>query len=143
MTTLKELIDSEPANTSRTNQEVLDWCNELQAIWIDIPSLEFRIWLDSVDGMDKLTVTSIDAGATQEVRSAAILALSIVDSGEPLSFTRSEVRASVAKLAGTGKPFTTTESALLLALGQEQVNRLVVAGTSTKNFGTSLIGSVR
>ena len=139
MTTLKELIDSEPLNAARTDQEVLDWCNELQTIWIDVPWLEYAIWLSGIDGVGRLEDNKDHA--TLAVRSACQMGLAVLNGGQPLSLTRSEVRTGMNKLVTD--VFTAAERDTLLAVGQKQVNRLVEAGVNTKNFGIGRIGVVR
>lgn len=55
---LKALIDGEPANAARTNQEVLDWCND-KTITVQYKTMSGSDLLANTDG-DELGALSVD-----------------------------------------------------------------------------------
>jgi len=117
--------------TDPTDAAVLTWLNQTVTVWIDVPWLEYAIWLDSVDGYAlledaKAGILPADippaATATKSQRAAAGLALAIVNAGQDLAASRTEVRASMGKLIPD--VFSTTARDALLAMAQKGVTRL-------------------
>lgn len=124
--TLKELIDSEPANAGRTDQEVLDWLLEL--VTRNKTSLSGDQLYNAADATEQDALT--------DAQKAQWLALCGRDSIDPFGV------ANVATVLNIfGNPSVTRTA--LLALRTEQVDRLTNAGVSRKNLGLSLINSVR
>jgi len=130
---LRDLILTMPGYVDATNPTdaaVLTWLNAAVTIWVDVPWLEYAIWLDSVDGYAlledaKAGILPSDippaATATKRQRAAAGLALAIVNAGQDLAASRTEVRASMGKLIPD--VFTTPARDALLALAQQDVPR--------------------
>jgi hypothetical protein len=124
--TLKELIDSDGANAAKSDADVLAWCLEL--VSRNKTSLRGDELFNAAD------ITEQDA-LTAAQRSEW-LALCGRDSIDPFG------AANVALVIQIfGNPSNTRTA--LLALRVEQVARIVDAGVSSKNLGTSLINSVR
>ena len=124
--TLKELIDSEPLNAGRTDQEVLDWLNE--SVSRDKTSLSGDELFNAADTTEQNALTSAERSEW--------LALCGRDSIDPFG------AANVALVVQLfGNPSATRTA--LLALRVEQVDRVTAAGVSRKNLGLSLVNKVR
>lgn len=124
--TLKELIDSEGANATRTDQEVLDWLNE--SVSRNKTSLSGDELFNAADTAEQNALTSAERSEW--------LALCGRDNIDP--FGAANV-ALVVQLFGGG---STTVTALN-ALRVEQVDRVTAAGVSRSNLGLSLVNKVR
>lgn len=109
-----------------TDAVVLTWLDKEVTVWVDLPWLEYAIWLDSVDGYAlledcKAGTIADGSAATKAQRAAAGLALAIVNAGQDLITTRTEVRASFVKLVPA--VFSEIARDALLALAQKTVQR--------------------
>ncbi len=116
-TALKTLIDSEPLNAAKTDAEVLTWLNEDVTSYADVPWLDYAIWLSGNGGVSKMQ-NEVN-NASQEIANGCQLGLAILNAGQPLSLSRTEVRTDLGVLVGAGKPFTTDERDALLAVSAE------------------------
>lgn len=124
--TLKELIDSEGANATRTDQEVLDWLNE--SVSRNKTSLSGDELFNAADTAEQNALTSAERSEW--------LALCGRDNIDP--FGSANV-ALVVQLFGGGS----TTATALNALRVEQVDRVTAAGVSRSNLGLSLVNKVR
>tara|TARA_R110000772_G_scaffold51809_6_gene118886 strand:+ start:5117 stop:5566 length:450 start_codon:yes stop_codon:yes gene_type:complete len=119
-TPLKTFIDAEPANAALDDAARLVWLEASQDEWVDVVWLEYAIWLSGNDGVDKMTLglDSVD----QPVRSACQLGLTVLNAGQSLALSRSEIRSSLSKI-DNGVIFTNVERDVLLAQATAQVPR--------------------
>lgn len=124
--TLKELIDSEPANAGRTDQQVLDWLNE--TVSRNLSSLSGDVMFAATDGAEFAALT--------DLKKQLWVSFTSKDSIDP--FASANV-AFVQWIFGGG---STTVSDLA-ALRTEDVDRVTNAGISRKNLGLSLVNAVR
>lgn len=128
---LKTLIDSEPANTGRTDQEVLDWLlNETEAVWVDVPWADYAKWMAK-----NALLTSFEteaASGTGAAKSGAQFALMVVNAGQDLPASDSDVRTAIVATT-TVNPGAVQDE--LIALAQEDQPRWQANGTVTPTMG--------
>ena len=124
--TLKELIDSEPLNAARTDEEVLAWLNE--NVNRNKTSLSGDEMFNAADTTEQNALTPAERSEW--------LALCGRDSIDP--FGAANV-ALVVQLFDGGSATVTA----LNALRVEQVDRVTAAGVSRQNLGISRVTSVR
>lgn len=93
--TLKDLIDSDPANSSRTDQQVLAWLTAEVNTWVDVSWLDLSMWIGGNDLRPTL-VNKISSGTNAE-KTAAQHLIDCLVAGQPLSSSDSRVRAVIAK----------------------------------------------
>lgn len=118
--TLAELVATEPLNASRTDQQVLDWCNELVADWQDVSWLDLSMWVAGADLRPALN-TAVSSG-TDAQKTAAQHLLDCLAAGQPLYATDARVRSTISK-AVSGQVRTD-----LITLATTQVPRWSQAG---------------
>ena len=126
LTDYKALIDTEPANGARTDQQVLDWLNE--TVSRNKGSLSGDEMFNAADTTEQNALTAEKRGEW--------LSLCGRDGIDP--FGAANV-ALVIQLFGGGS----ASVAALQALRTEQVDRVTNAGISRKNLGISLVNSAR
>jgi hypothetical protein len=141
MTTLKELIDSEPANAARTDQEVFDWCNELVSVVGSIASLSLIAWAAANGRFSAITAGTnhSDAGLAS-VAEAALVTIKRQDASLDMSDSTHE---DLVDILVAGGVLSSTDKDELVALATTLVDRVTNAGVSRKNLGVSLVNSVR
>ncbi len=118
---LKTLIDSEPGNASATDAVVLAWLHADVVVPEDVDWPNYMLWLSDTGGLLKLKDAEADVGLDAGIRNAAGLAVVAAQAGQPLSLSRTEVRAALGPLIGP--VFTTAERDALLALSDTNVPR--------------------
>lgn len=111
MATLKEVIDSDPANAAKTDQQVVDWLNELIVVQYDITFQDLIVWA-SEEQIGKKTKAGIsDEETTPGTWTVSVyndlLVLDILlKSGGDIALSRDDVRTMINNLSGGGKPFS-------------------------------------
>lgn len=126
---LRTLIDADPANTARTDQQVLDnwwWVNV--TVKMDVPLAEFLLWLSNNGGRDRVDLAK--SHADEDVRNAAHLMIDMMRAGLDLLLSRNDVRAAFAPLVGVGKPFSVAQKDSLLAISNVAMQRWKAEGFS-------------
>jgi hypothetical protein len=138
---LKELIDSEPANAARTDQEVFDWLNEFVSVVGSIASRSLIAWAASNGRLAAITAGTnhADAGLAS-VASAALLTIEREDTSLDMS---DSTHVALVDILVAGGVLSSTDKDELVALSTTLVDRVTNAGVSRKNLGVSLINSVR
>lgn len=119
--TLAELIASEPLNAGRTDQQVLDWCNEFVNDWQDVSWLDLSMWITTNDLRGTIITRTKDADAA--VATAAQHIVDCITAGQPLAMTDSRVRATLNKALPVG-----TVRDALVTLATKQIPRWEAAG---------------
>lgn len=129
---LRALIDAEPSNDPpATDAAVLAWWLGNVTVPTDLSMTDFMIWLANNGGRDR--VEEAISHASEDVRNAARLMIDLLQSGaEELHLSRDDVRAALAPLVGSGKPFTTAHKNSLLALSDVQTPRWKAEGFPPK-----------
>jgi hypothetical protein len=126
---LKTLIDSEPANAGRTDQEVLDWLNETESVWVDVSWASYAKWMAknalSSDFEDEAT------NGTGAAKAGAQFALMIVNAGQDLPASDADVRSAMVAITAVSGAAETE----LVALTQEDQPRWQANGISRPKFG--------
>jgi len=127
-TKLKDLIDTEPLNEGRTDQEVLDWLQEDVTVQRDVTYQDLIVWA-SEEQIAKKTKEGIAAEeATPGTWTASVyndlLTLDILlKSGGDLALSRSDLRGMINNLCGSGKPYSGPNKAALFAFSNEDIPR--------------------
>ena len=98
-----------------TDVQILDWLRQGVAKARDVAWKDYMLWLSAVGGLRKLRLAVANEALDDEVRNAADLAIVIAGTGRDLSLSDPDVRAALAPLVGTGKPFNAGERNSLLA----------------------------
>ena len=111
---LKGVIDAEPANVSRTDQEVLDWFKEAVTVWSDITWEQYALWAARYDGIVKMETAKGDADL--DIRRAASIGLLVLTAGKDLLLSIIEIRTLMGNLVPD--VFSVAEKDDLLAFSQ-------------------------
>lgn len=119
---LKEVIDAEPANATRTDVEILAWLKESVTIYSDISWSSFALWAARYNGVIKLE-THKASGTTEDIKRAAATGLLVLTAGQPLSLSVPEVRALMGNLVPN--VFTPEEKDDLLTFSKSTMERFV------------------
>lgn len=126
--TLKELIDSEPLNAGRTDQQVLDWLEENITQAEPISYTDLVVWAseNQVFHRTRVPVAEVHAG-TSTLSNAAqndLMALDVLlKSGGNLDLTRQDVRSLFNTITGAGLPLAPAHRAALFAKSDRSVAR--------------------
>jgi len=117
---LKTLIDSEPANATRTDQQVLDWLLAPVTVQRDATNGDVLTWAAGNDMIKRLR--DYAAGASAAERGLANAALVRIDAGLGLSLTDAKVQSLLSNMVALGM-MTQVEADDLNAQAQEQAPR--------------------
>jgi hypothetical protein len=134
MTTLKELIDSEPANAARTDQEVFDWLNEFVSVVGSIASRSLIAWAAASGRLAAITAGTnhADAGLAS-VASAALLTIERTDTSLDMS---DSTHVALVDILVAGEVLSSTDKGELVALATTQVVRWTQAdGVTHRTVG--------
>jgi len=127
--TLKELIDSEPANAGRTDQEVLDWLFETQSVFVDVPWASYAKWM-AKNGLASAFEDEA-ANGNGAAKAGAQFALMVVNAGQDLPASDSDVRSALAATSTVSG----SVQAELVAMAQEDQPRWQASGTVNPTMG--------
>ena len=94
MATLRELIDSEPANAGRTDAEVLAWLLEPVTLYVDIEWIDLVLW-PHANGLTRAVMQSAATSGTTANQTAAQHLLDCINAGQPLAASRADIRALI------------------------------------------------
>jgi hypothetical protein len=126
MKTLKELIDSEPANAARTDQEVFDWCNETVSVVGSIASRSLIAWAAANGRLAAITAgTSHSDAGLASVAGAALVTINREDASLDMSDSTHE---DLVDILVAGGVLSSTDKDDLVALATTQVRRDVSKG---------------
>lgn len=117
---LRTLIDTEPLNAGRTDAERLAWLKDSVTVWGDVTWQSLSLWASRHDGIAKLKTATSDADLN--IRRAADYVYLVLQAGQSLQLSSSEVRALVVNLV-SGAVFTVAEKDDLLTFSQSSVSR--------------------
>lgn len=123
--TLKELIDSEPLNAGRTDQQVLDWLKESVTVETEINYIDFVVWASQNQIFKKTADEIAAATATAGVMNDLFAVDAMLKSGGnwSLDLSRQDVRSIFNNLSGSGKPYSAPNRTALFALSDTSVER--------------------
>jgi len=121
---LKALIDTEPLNAARTDQEVLDWLNESVTVQTDIDYNTWMVWASEEGIARKIKAAIADEETTPGTWTAPVYndvltVNALIQSGGDISLSRDDVRTIVATISGAGLPLTPANKNALLAKSDE------------------------
>jgi len=125
---LKALIDTDPANATKTDAQVISWLKEVDPSpsFRSVPWLDLALWIATVDGMQRIDDAANDATKKVGVRSAARLLASIVNAGQDLPLDDIRARTALGKL--TPDVFTGAEVVSLNNISKGAPRRVNAAG---------------
>ena len=143
---LKELIDSEPLNAARTDQQVLDWLNETVTVKKGITYQDLIVWASENQIGKKIKEAIADEEATPGTWTAGVYNDTLVldmllKSGGDVDLSRDDVRAIVGNLDGGGKPLSVPNKAALFAMSD--VNQLRWVGTTPDQPSLQMVQNAR
>ena len=151
MPTQLEFIESHPSYvdaTNPTNQVIYDWSQESVAVQEDISYTDLIVWASGNGVMRKITeaialeVATPDSW-TEPVYNDLLVLDAMLKGGGDVALSRNDVRGIVSSVSGPSKPLTAADQTALLALSDGLAVRIEDSGTSTKNWGVSLINALR
>lgn len=128
--TLKELIDSEAANATRTDAEVLAWLNESVTAYVDIAWLDLGMWVAKHNLRPSLITAATATGGTAALRTAAQHILDCIAAGQPLYASDERVR----EVIGTAMPAGAARDDLV-AMATTQKTRWAASEISDPTLG--------
>lgn len=105
-------------------QDVVAWTHETVSVWVDIPWLDFQMWVASFDL--RPTITGLISTGTAAQKTAAQYFLDVLMSGQVVSASDARVRAVVDKALPNGAARTA-----LLELASNPVEHWAVMGWRT------------
>ena len=126
--TLRELIDSEPANAARTDAQVFAWVLELAPAFKDVSWLNLSMWVAENDLRPTL-LASASTGTAARATGAQFI-LDTIASGQPLYTSDARVRAVLLKAIAAG-----AARDALVALAATQAPRYEAAGLNKPLLG--------
>lgn len=126
---LRALIDTEPLNAARTDDQVLAWLQEATSTFVDVSWLDLCMWV-ATQGYRPTLAAAATSGNTDQVKTAAQHVLDCIAAGQPLFASDSRVRNAIAAAIPAG-----TARTALLALATASVTRAAAAGFPNVNFG--------
>ncbi|MBX9607274.1 MAG: hypothetical protein K2Y51_13700 [Gammaproteobacteria bacterium] len=133
--TLKELIDSEPANAKRTDDEVLTWaCEDVDKL-VPLDSRKLLRWGGAGGRLARLEDAAANTELPVEVRAvarAAVLVVSREDTTLELDDPNHEALVDALVLAGV---LTAADKSELIAMATKRVPRYEAAGLNRPLLG--------
>ena len=119
---LRDFIDSEPANASKTDVEVMDWLNESVTSYQDVDWQDFAIWMSLYGLFDTFETEAANTDNTPAGRSACRFCLAVVAAGKDLPTADDNVRNALGNLR-TDNIISVAERDAIVAHAQISVPR--------------------